>query len=82
MNISKTYYNSLFNLLVAIIMSAIMSFVLTIVNAGMINGFLGIWGKAFIISAIVAIPVTFIAIPLVAKSLGFIFEIDGNNLFF
>jgi hypothetical protein len=79
MKISNAYYNILFNLLVAIIMSAIMSFVLTIVNAGMIDGFLGIWEKAFIVSGIVAIPVTFIAIPLVAKSLGFIFEIDGNN---
>ena len=72
MKVSKTLYNALFNVLVAIIMSTMMSLVLTLVNVGMVEGFAGIWLKSLLISIIVAIPVTFVAIPSVGRLLSFI----------
>ena len=72
MKVSKMVYNCVFNILVAVIMSAIMSLVLTIVNAGIIPGFMGIWLKTFLVSTLLAIPVTFVSIPLVSKLLRFL----------
>ena len=71
MRIGRKGYNFVFNLLVAIIMSALMAFTLTLINAGFIIGFWGIWVKSFLIGTIVAFPVTYIAIPLVTNILKF-----------
>ena len=70
---------SIFNILVAIIMSVMMSLVLTLVNVGLISGFMGIWFKSFLVAVIVAIPVTFITIPLVAKILSFLYIENVKN---
>ena len=72
MKISTKAYGAVFNLSVA----AIMSLVLTLVNAGLIPGFLVIWMQSFAVSLLVAIPVTFVAIPLVSKVLSQLFVVE------
>lgn len=77
MKVSKLVYNGIFNVSVAVIMSAVMSVVLTIVNVGIVPGVIGIWFQSFLVSAGLAIPVTFISIPLVSKLLNHFFTING-----
>lgn len=72
MKVSKAVYNAIFNILIALIMSAMMSLVLTIVNVGIMDGFFAIWMKSALVATLVAIPVTFITIPLVQRLLSFI----------
>lgn len=72
MKVTRTVYNAIFNILIAVIMSTMMSFVLTLVNVGMVDGFIGIWMQSLLVACLVAIPVTFITIPLVSKMLKFI----------
>lgn len=69
MKISKTGYGIIFNVLIALVMSMLMSFVLTIVNVGTPPGFWMIWLKSFGVAVLVAIPVSFVAIPLVRRIL-------------
>ncbi len=72
MKVSKAVYNGIFNVLIAVIMSAMMTLVLTIVNVGIVDGFIIIWLKSGLVACLVAIPVTFVTIPLVQKLLSFI----------
>lgn len=72
MKVSKTAYGVIFNLLVATFMSTVMSLVMALVNVGPVDGFFRIWFPSFLISEVVAIPATFIAIPLVGKILHFL----------
>lgn len=69
LKVSRTIYNCVFNILVAVIMSAAMSFALTIINVGIPAGFFGIWMRSYLVAVIVSIPVTFGTIPLVTKML-------------
>ena len=76
MRIGRKGYTFVFNLLIAIIMSALMSFALTLINAGFITGFWGIWLKSALIATVVGFPVTYVAIPLVKRILKFMVVVD------
>lgn len=76
MKIGKKGYNFLFNVLVAIIMSALMSFTLTLINFGFIDVFFTKFVKSFFIATLVAVPVTYVAIPLVTKILSFMVVVE------
>ncbi len=69
MKIKRKFYGILFALLISIIMSLIMSFVLLIINVGWVPHFFIIWLKSFGISLAVALPISFIIVPLIRKLL-------------
>lgn len=78
MKISKVLYDFLFNVLVSAILSAILSFTMIFVNVGFVNGFSVMWLKSFFTSVIVAIPATYLAIPLAIKILSALFIVKKS----
>lgn len=67
MKISKKQGFILFVLLVAITMSAVMSFGIIAMRIGFVSNFLNIWWNDFLIGTILAIPTSFIIVPLIKK---------------
>jgi hypothetical protein len=74
MRINQKQYNIIFNVLMAILMSFFMSLFLTAVNIGLIPGFFLLWLKSFGLGTIVALPTTFVVVPLIHKLLGIVFK--------
>jgi hypothetical protein len=69
MKIHKKYYYIIFNILISIVMSAVMSLFFLIINVGLIPGFIVLWLKAFGTGFLIALPVTFLIIPLIRRLL-------------
>jgi hypothetical protein len=57
----------LFPLFMALTMAFIMSGVLIFINLGLVNNFIFIWMKSFIIAFLVAFPTAFFITPIVQK---------------
>lgn len=72
MKVSPGVYNVIFTVCISVIMAAMMSMVMTLVNVGVVEGFWGIWLSSALFGCLVAIPVTFVTIPLVQRMLSFI----------
>jgi preprotein translocase subunit SecD len=58
MKINRKYENLLFSIFMALCMSFFMSLILSLINIGAVEGFILIWSKSWIISFIIALPVT------------------------
>jgi hypothetical protein len=65
---SQKKFHLVFSLLMGAMMIFLMTFVITLVNVGWTDGFLGTWMKAFWIAYVVGVPVIFFLAP-VAKRL-------------
>lgn len=63
--LSNTYYNFIFSLTMALIMSALMSFVVTSHNLGLIPELIEHWLKAWRLAFVVAFPTLLIVAPIV-----------------
>ena len=65
--INKKYSTLIFGFLMSLLMSLCISFVLTWVNAGLDNLFVGRWLKGSVFGFIVGFPVSLLVIPSVKK---------------
>jgi hypothetical protein len=60
-------FHLVFSLLMGAMMIFLMTFVITLVNVGWGEAFLGIWMKAFAIAYVVGVPVIFFLAPVARK---------------
>ena len=67
MKLSKKQGFILFVLLVAITMSAVMSFGIISMRIGFPDNFLSIWWNDFLVGSVLAIPTSFIIVPLIKR---------------
>ena len=69
MNPQKKFH-LVFSLSMGAMMISIMTFVITLVNVGWSDQFLGLWMKAFSIAYVVGVPVIFFLAPVARKFTG------------
>lgn len=69
MNPQKKFH-LVFSILMGAMMISIMTFVITMVNVGWSEQFLGLWLKAFAIAYVVGVPVIFFLAPVARKLTG------------
>ena len=69
MNPQKKFH-LVFSLLMGAMMIFVMTFVITLVNVGYTDAFLGTWMKAFAIAYVVGVPVIFFLAPVARKLTG------------
>ncbi|MBD3903321.1 DUF2798 domain-containing protein [Chryseobacterium muglaense] len=67
MKLSEKNAFILFVLLVSISMSAVMSFGIILLRLGFVEGFLRIWLSDFLVGCCLAIPTSFVLVPLLKK---------------
>ena len=63
-------FHLVFSLLMGAMMISIMTFVITLVNIGWSDQFLGSWLRAFCIAYVVGVPVIFFLAPIARKITG------------
>ena len=63
-------FHLVFSILMGAMMISIMTFVITMVNVGWSEQFLGLWMKAFAIAYVVGVPVIFFLAPVARKLTG------------
>ncbi|MBI3150404.1 MAG: DUF2798 domain-containing protein [Betaproteobacteria bacterium] len=64
---SQVKFQVVFSLVMGAMMVFLMTFVITLVNVGWIEGFVGLWGKAFVIAYAVAVPLIYFIAPLARR---------------
>jgi hypothetical protein len=64
---SQVKFQVVFSLVMGSMMVFLMTFVITLVNVGWIDGFVALWGKAFVIAYIVAVPLIYFIAPLARR---------------
>lgn len=69
MNPQKKFH-LVFSIVMAAIMVFIMTFIITLANVGWVDGFVGLWLKAFAIAYVVAVPIIFFLAPVARKITG------------
>lgn len=67
--IKKEYINKVFPLCVALLMSIIMSWYITFINIWYTSDFLNMWFTAWYNAFLLALPISYIVVPTVRKSL-------------
>lgn len=65
--IPHKYEFFVFTFLMSLFMSFFMSGVITFINMGLIEGFIGLWGEAFIKAFVVAYPTIMVVVPQVRR---------------
>jgi antibiotic biosynthesis monooxygenase (ABM) superfamily enzyme len=60
-------FHLVFSLVMGTFMTSFMTFVITIINVGFGPHFLAMWGRAFVIALVVAVPVIYFVAPLARK---------------
>ena len=72
--INKKYEMLVFSFLMGIFMSGFMSFIITLINLGMIDGFIYAWLSAYWKAFIVAFPTILFVVPYVKKLTGLLID--------
>lgn len=75
MKVTRAMFGIMMSVAIGFVMSFSLSFLMLVLNAGLIPGFLLIWMKGFALSFAVSIPIALIAIPLIEKTLLSLFPI-------
>jgi hypothetical protein len=63
----KKRFHLVFSMVMGAIMVFLMTFVITVANVGMPPDFLQLWGKAFLIAYVVAVPAIYFVAPMARK---------------
>ena len=79
MKVSRRVHGVILSLAIGFVMSLTMSFFMLWVNVGLIDGFLAMWAKAFLIGFTVAVPVAALAVPAAVKLVRRFFEISDET---
>ena len=69
MNPQKKFH-LVFSLVMGVLMISLMTLVITFVNVGLVEDFLGRWLRAFLIAYVVGVPVIFFLAPMARKITG------------
>lgn len=67
MKISNKYHHLIMSSFMAFFMGGCMSGIVTFINIGLVDNFLHLWGKAFIVVFLIALPLTLIFTPIASK---------------
>ena len=70
-------FHLIFSLVMGTMMVTLMTFVITAVNVGFPSDFLRHWGRAFLITYVVAIPVIYYLAPIARKITGRFVHLPG-----
>lgn len=62
----------LFGFLLSGMMSAVVSGIATLRNAGLVDGFFGLWSNAWLLSWLIAFPVVLVAAPVTRRLVGLV----------
>ena len=76
MNPQKKFH-LVFSLIMGVLMISLMTLVITFVNVGLIEDFLGRWMRAFLIAYVVGVPVIFFLAPMARKITGRLLGMPG-----
>ena len=63
----KNRFHLVFSLLMGAMMISLMTFVITFVNVGLVEDFVGRWLRAFLIAYVVGVPVIYFLAPFARK---------------
>ena len=71
----------LFGLVLSALMSFVVSGVATFRNAGLIDGFVGLWINAWLLSWLIAFPVVLVVAPIARRFVGMLVKapVPGNH---
>ena len=70
-------FHLVFSLVMGTFMTSFMTFAITAINVGFGPHFLAMWGRAFVIAFVVAVPVIYFVAPLARKLTGRLLGVDG-----
>jgi antibiotic biosynthesis monooxygenase (ABM) superfamily enzyme len=70
-------FHLVFSLVMGTFMTSFMTFVITAINVGFGPHFLAMWGRAFVIAFLVAVPVIYFVAPLARKLTGRLLGVEG-----
>jgi len=76
MNPQKKFH-LIFSFIMGAMMISLMTLVITFVNVGMVQDFVGRWLRAFLIAYVVGVPVIFLLAPMARKITGRLLGMPG-----